>query len=69
MEAVMVPEKLKKTVRGAARHLGVSENDLMTSAVLYYLASIRKKMDLKEELRMWDAASAEDLSSFERSLA
>jgi len=69
METVAVPKKLKKTVRGAARNLGVSENDLMTSAVLYYLAAVKKNMDLKNELRMWDDVSAADLTALERSLA
>ena len=69
METVAVPKELKKTVRGAARNLGVSENDLMTSAVLYYLAAVKKNMDLKNELRMWDDASAADLTALERSLA
>lgn len=69
METVAVPKELKKTVRGAARHLGVSENDLMTSAVLYYLAAVKKNMNLKNELRMWDDASAADLTALERSLA
>jgi len=69
METVAVPKELKKTVRGAARNLGVSENDLMTSAVLYYLAAVKKNMNLKNELRMWDDASAADLTALERSLA
>ena len=69
METVAVPKKLKKTVRGAARNLGVSENDLMTSAVLYYLAAVKNNLDLKNELRMWDDASAADLTALERSLA
>jgi len=69
METVAIPEKLKKTVRGAARNLGVSENDLMTNAVLFYLAAVKKNMRLKDELQMWDDASAADLAAFERSLA
>lgn len=69
METVAVPKKLQKTVRGAARNLGVSENDLMINAVLYYLAAVKKSTDLKDELRMWDDASSADLAAFERSLA
>ena len=69
METIAIPEKLKKTVRGAARNLGVSENDLMTNAVLFYLAAVKKNMVLKNELRMWEDASAADLAAFGRSLA
>jgi len=69
METVAIPEKLKKTVRGAARNLGVSENDLMTNAILFYLAAVKKNIELKSELQMWDDASATDLAAFEQSLA
>jgi len=68
METVAIPKNLKKTVHGAARDLGVTENDLMTNAVLFYLYAVKKNMDIKGELRMWDNASAADLVSFERSL-
>ncbi|MBI4088614.1 hypothetical protein HY415_00805 [Candidatus Kaiserbacteria bacterium] len=69
METVATPQKLKKNVRSAARDFGVTEDDIMTNAVLFYLAAIKKNMDLKNDLRMWDDASAADLATFERSLA
>lgn len=68
METVTVPKNLKKTVRGVARDFGVTENDIMTNAVLFYLAAVKKNMDLKDELRMWNDASAADLATFEHSL-
>ena len=69
METVAVPKNLRKTVRGAARDFGVTENDIMTNAVLFYLAAVKKNIDLKNDLRMWDDASATDLAMFERFLA
>ncbi|MDP2665126.1 MAG: hypothetical protein Q8P23_00545 [bacterium] len=69
METVAVPKNLKKTVRGVARSFGVTENDIMTNAVLFYLAAVKKNTDLKDDLRMWDDASAADLTAFERSIA
>lgn len=69
METVAVPKELKKTVRSAARDFGVTENDIMTNAVLFYLATVKKNMNLKDELRMWDDASAADLAALEHSLA
>ena len=69
METVAVPKNLRKTVRGAARDFGVTENDIMTNAVLFYLAAVKKNTDLKDELRMWDNASVADLATFEKSLA
>ncbi len=68
METVAIPKNLKNTVHGAARDLGVTENDLMTNALLFYLDAVKKNTDLKGELRMWDNASAADLAAFERSL-
>ena len=64
-----MPKNLKKNVRNAARDFGVTENDIMTNAVLFYLAAVKKNMDLKDDLRMWDNASAADLAAFEKSLA
>ncbi|HEY4521347.1 MAG TPA: hypothetical protein VJL57_03025 [Candidatus Paceibacterota bacterium] len=69
MKTVDAPRKLKETVTSAARDLGVSENDLMTNAVVFYLSALKKNQSLKDELRMWDDASAADLAAFERSLA
>lgn len=69
METVAIPKNLKNTVHGAARNLGVTENDLMTNAVLFYLDAVKKNVDLKGELLMWDNASATDLTNFEHSLA
>ena len=69
METVVMPKNLKKNVRNAARDFGVTENDIMTNAVLFYLAAVKKNMDLKDDLRMWDNASAADLAAFEKSLA
>ena len=68
METTALPKKLQKTVKGVARNLGVSEHDLMTKAVLYYLAAIRKNMNLEKELHMWDNASMVDLHAFENTL-
>ncbi len=42
METVVIPKNLKHTVHGAARDLGVTENDLMTNAVLFYLDAVKK---------------------------
>lgn len=42
METVAIPKNLKNTVHGAARDLGVTENDLMTNAVLFYLDAVKK---------------------------
>lgn len=68
METTTLPTKLRKTVKGAARNLGVSENDLVTKAVLFYLAAVKKHVDLRDELNMWETASIEDLTAFEKAL-
>ena len=68
METATLPKKLQKTVRGAARNLGVTESDLVTKAVLFYLATVQKDAELRNEMRMWEEASLEDFASFENSL-
>lgn len=68
METSTLPKKLQKRVKGAARHFGVSENDLVTKAVLYYLATVSKELELRDELDMWEKASLEDFASFESSV-
>ena len=68
METATLPKKLQKTVKGVARNLGVTEGDLLTKAVLFYLATVQKDTELRNEMRMWEEASLEDFASFENSL-
>ena len=68
METTTLPKQLQKTVRGVARHLGVTESDLVTKAVLFYLATVQKDTEFQNEMRMWEDASLKDFASFENSL-
>lgn len=51
-----------------SRITGVAEKDLLVHALAYYLQSLKKRMDLKKELDVWEKTSEEDLLKFERSL-
>jgi len=57
-------EKLKK----ASGILGFKEEEIVDRAVIFYLDTIQKQLDLKEELKEWDILSDEALEDFERSL-
>lgn len=55
-------------MRNTAQTLGISEQDFMVNAVLYYTQALDKTIDLKNELQLWENASQEDLENFERAL-
>lgn len=50
----------------ASKKLGVSKKDLIERAILLYLDSISKYIDLKKELQSWDSLSDEALLNFEK---
>ena len=52
----------------ASKSLGISEDAFTINAVLFYLQNLKNRINLKEELNMWDQASNEDLLSFEKGL-
>ena len=57
-------EKLKN----ASKTLGFNETEIMERAVLLYIDSIQKQINLKQELGAWDDLSDEALNNFEKSL-
>lgn len=68
METVAIPKKLEKELKDVSHNFGISQEDFLTNAVLYYLKTFKDKMDLKKELEMWARASEEDFLKFENSL-
>ena len=58
---IKIEEKLDKKVRDISRALGVDEKQVVTRALLLYLESVKKTMDLKRELEAWDELSDEAL--------
>jgi metal-responsive CopG/Arc/MetJ family transcriptional regulator len=61
MATITIPKKLEKELKSASQKLGVSREDLLLNAILYYLQILEKKIQLKEELEAWERASDFDL--------
>jgi hypothetical protein len=54
---VTVEKKLDKRIAHASKTLGVDKKNLVERALLFYLDSVRKSVDLKHELDAWDQLS------------
>ena len=54
---------MDKEVRNASRTLGVDKSRLIERAVLFYLDSVKKSMNLKQELDAWEKLSDESFSA------
>lgn len=52
----------------ASKKLGFKEQEIANRAVLFYVDTLAKEMDLKEELSEWDSLSDEALAKVEKSL-
>jgi len=52
----------------ASKLLGIEKTELIDRAILVYLDNLSKYLELKEEIKSWDALSDEALSNFEKSL-
>ena len=68
MTTITVPKKLEKEIRSASKKLGLSKEDLLLNALLYYLQLLEKKVELKKELESWERTSDIDLIKFEKKI-
>ncbi|MBI2542088.1 hypothetical protein HYV80_05250 [Candidatus Woesearchaeota archaeon] len=46
--------------------LGVKDKDLVNRAILFYIDTISKQVELKKEIFAWDKLSDEALAKFDR---
>jgi len=60
-----IPKKIEKEIKSFSRDLGVSKQDFLINAVLYYFKTLEQKMELKKELDLWEKSSNEDFMKFE----
>jgi len=68
MASVTIPKKLEKELKTISRKLGLSREDFLLNAILYYLQVLEKKMELKKELEIWERTSDIDLAKFEKNI-
>ena len=55
-------------LRMASKRLGFKEPEIVKRAVLFYLATLERDRDIRDELSEWDSLSDEALLRFEDSL-
>jgi len=68
MTTITIPKKLIKEVDRTAKNFGLSKEDFLVGAILYYLKNINEKIELKKELEIWEKASDEDFLRFEQKI-
>jgi len=68
MATITIPRKLEDELKLASRKLGISKEDLLLNAILYYLQVLGKRMKLKKELEIWKKTSEIDLMKFEKKI-
>jgi hypothetical protein len=67
MATINISKKLKKELKTMSQKLGLSQEDLLLNALLYYFQILKNKIDLKRELEIWEKTSDIDLIKFEQS--
>jgi len=65
---IQIPKEMDKKLKKASDLLGFKKQEIVDRALLFYLDAIQKQLDLKQELKEWDALSDEALKSFENAL-
>jgi hypothetical protein len=66
MATINISNKLKKELKTMSQKLGLSQEDLLLNALLYYFQILKNKIDLKRELEIWEKTSDIDLIKFEQ---
>ena len=57
-----------RKIDDVSKVLGIKREKLIDRAILVYLDSIQKQIELKREMKEWDQLSDEALLNFEKSL-
>jgi hypothetical protein len=65
MAAINISDKLKRELKKMSQKLGISQEDLLSEAILYYLQTLKNLIDLRRELEIWEKTSDIDLVKFE----
>ncbi len=65
---IELPKETSSKLSKASKVLGIEDKEIVDRAIIVYLDSIEKMLELKREMKDWDALSDEALISFEKSL-
>lgn len=61
MTIINIPKKIEKKLQSTSRQLGISKEDFLLNATLYYFKALRERINLKKELDIWQKTSDNDL--------
>ncbi len=65
---IQIPKDVDKKINEVSKVFGIGKEEIIDRAILLYLDSIQKQLELKKELKSWDLLSDEALENFERDL-
>lgn len=68
MATITISKKIENELKSASQRLGLSREDLLLNAILYYFQALERKIELKKELEIWEKISDIDLIKFERNI-
>lgn len=65
---VNISKDMDSKVEQVSNVLGIDKKELVDRAILTYIDSLSRFLDLKKEFKVWDKLSDEALLNFEKSL-
>ena len=68
MTTLTIPQKVQKEMKQISTGLGVSTNDFVLNAILYYMNRVKARINLKSEMDAWEHVGDEDFLSFEKKI-
>ena len=65
---IELSKETEKKLNKVSSVLGVGDKDIVNRAILFYLDTISKQLELKKEMDSWDMLSDEALAKFDKSI-
>ena len=65
---IQIPKDMGEKLSKVSEILGFKKEEIVDRALLLYIDTIQKQLDLKQEFKDWDRLSDEALNNFERGL-
>jgi hypothetical protein len=65
---IKISKQTDNKLKNASKTLGFNEKEIIERAILFYLDTIKKQLELKQEFEDWNMLSDEALVNFEESL-
>lgn len=64
--SLAVEKKIRRGVKEVSRKMGIGEKEFVGRALLLYLDSVKKILDVEKEFSSWDALSDESFRALSR---